>query len=108
MFIGRTYELQQLQDKYNTNKSELAAIYGRRRIGKSCLVEKFAEDKEFFYKFEGIEGGNTREQMSTFVKTLNNYVHDPFLEKIAFDSWQGLFQYLTEKLIDDKKRTKKL
>jgi len=108
MFIGRTYELQQLQEKYNTKKSELAAIYGRRRIGKSCLVEKFAEDKEFFYKFEGIEGENTQGQMRTFAKTLNNYIRDPFLEKIDFDSWPGLFQYLTEKLIDDKNRTKKL
>lgn len=108
MFIGRTYELRQLQDKYNTDKSELVAIYGRRRIGKSSLVEKFAEDKEFFYKFEGIEGENTREQMAAFAKILGNYVHDSFLDKIDFDSWHGLFQYLTERLVDDKTRKKKL
>ncbi len=108
MFIGRTYELQQLQDKYNTNKSELVAIYGRRRIGKSSLVEKFAEDKEFFYKFEGIEGENTKGQMTTFAKILGNYVDDSFLDKIDFDSWHGLFQYLTERLVDNKNRQKKL
>lgn len=108
MFIGRTYELQQLQEKYNTNKSELVAIYGRRRIGKSSLVEKFAEDKPFFYKFEGLEGENTKGQMTAFKKILGQFVDDSFLDKIEFDSWHGLFQYLTEKLLDNKKRTKKL
>jgi AAA+ ATPase superfamily predicted ATPase len=52
VFIGRVYELQQLKDKYNTDKSELVVIYGRRRIGKSSLVEKFAENKKLFFKFE--------------------------------------------------------
>ncbi|MCP5050457.1 MAG: AAA family ATPase [bacterium] len=107
MFIGRTYELQQLKDKYNTGKSELAVIYGRRRIGKSSLVEKFAEDKEFF-KFEGIEGENTKGQIASFVKIMGKYVDDSFLNKIHFDSWHTVFDYLTEKLIDDKARKIKL
>jgi len=108
MFIGRTYELQQLKDKYNTGKSELVVIYGRRRIGKSSLVEKFAENKEFFFNFEGIEGENTKGQMASFVKIMGKYIDDSFLSKINFDSWHTVFDYLTEKLIDKKKRKKKL
>lgn len=108
MFIGRRYELQQLEDKYNSGKSELAVIYGRRRIGKSSLVEKFAENKGFFFKFEGIEGENTKGQMASFVNMMGKHVHDPFLGKIHFDSWHTTFDYLTEKLLDNKKRKKKL
>lgn len=108
MFIGRSYELQQLEDKYKTGKSELAVIYGRRRIGKSSLVDKFAENKGHFYKFEGIEGGNTKAQMASFVKIMGKYVDDSFLGKIQFDSWHTVFDYLTEKLVVNKKRKKKL
>lgn len=74
MFIGRTYELQQLKDKYITGKSELVVIYGRRRIGKSSLVEKFAANKEFFFKFEGIEGENTKGQLASGQTKLSLHV----------------------------------
>ncbi|NIM17812.1 MAG: hypothetical protein GTO45_38035 [Candidatus Aminicenantes bacterium] len=106
MFIGRFSELQQLEDKYKSGKSELVVIYGRRRIGKSSLVEKFAENKEYFFKFEGIEGEKTKGQMASFVKIMEKYIDDSFLSKIQFDSWHTLFDYLTEKLVDNKKRKK--
>ncbi|MCU0286913.1 MAG: ATP-binding protein [Acidobacteria bacterium] len=108
MFVGRTHELQQLKEKYNTGKSELVVLYGRRRIGKSSLVEKFAGDKEFFLKFEGIEGENTKEQIASFVKMMGKYIADPFLKKIDFDSWHTVFDYLTEKLVDKTNREQKL
>jgi len=108
MFIGRTHELQLLKDKYNTGKSELVVLYGRRRIGKSSLVEKFAEGKDFFFKFEGIEGENTKNQIASFVKIMGKYIDDSFLGKIDFDSWHTVFDYLTEKLVDKKKRKQKL
>ncbi|MCP4146624.1 MAG: AAA family ATPase [bacterium] len=108
MFIGRSEELLLLNEKYNTAKSELVVIYGRRRIGKSCLVEKFAENKPFFFKFEGIEGENTKKQMTAFVNIMTHYIDDPFLSKINFDSWHTLFDYLTEKLVKNNKRKKKL
>ncbi len=108
MFIGRKYELRKLEGKYGSGKSELVVIYGRRRIGKSSLVEKFAENKKYFYKFEGIEGENTRGQMTAFVNILGKYIDDPLLNKIQFDSWHTLFDYFTDKLVKDQKRKKKL
>ncbi|MCK4760747.1 MAG: AAA family ATPase [Candidatus Aminicenantes bacterium] len=107
MFVGRKYELQQLEDKCSSSKSELVVIYGRRRIGKSSLVEKFAENKDFFYKFEGIEGENTKGQIDSFVNIMAKYIDDSFLGKIRFDSWHTVFDYLTEKVVSDKKRGKK-
>lgn len=106
MFIGRKYELQQLEGKYSSSKSELAVIYGRRRIGKSSLVEKFAENKDFFFKFEGIEGENTKGQIDSFSNIMTKYIDDPFLGKIRFDSWHTVFDYLTGKLPDNKKQKK--
>ena len=38
--IGRKKEQNELNNLYNSNKSELVAIYGRRRIGKTYLVDE--------------------------------------------------------------------
>ena len=41
--IGRQREIKTLNRLYNSNKAELIAIYGRRRVGKTYLVnETFA------------------------------------------------------------------
>lgn len=56
MFVGRQEELDVLEEAYTSSKSELVVIYGRRRIGKSSLVERFAEGKPACLAFEAIEG----------------------------------------------------
>lgn len=38
--IGRTKQIKELNELYNSNKAELVAIYGRRRIGKTYLVDE--------------------------------------------------------------------
>ncbi len=42
-FIGREYELEILRDLLSMRVASLAVIKGRRRIGKSRLVEEFAK-----------------------------------------------------------------
>ncbi|MCD4780030.1 MAG: hypothetical protein K8S27_05700, partial [Candidatus Omnitrophica bacterium] len=44
-FVNRTRELEFLQRKYNSKEAELIIIYGRRRIGKTELLNEFAKDK---------------------------------------------------------------
>ena len=49
MFIGRETELQFLEERYNSNKSELVVLYGRRRVGKTeTLRPEFATYKKIF------------------------------------------------------------
>ena len=38
--IGRKKEMQTLKRLYNSNKAELVAVYGRRRVGKTYLVSE--------------------------------------------------------------------
>jgi len=63
MFVGRKSELKLLNEAYNSTKGELVVIYGRRRVGKSSLVNKFTENKSPFYTFEAIEGETTKGQI---------------------------------------------
>ena len=55
--IGRTKECAALKNCYESDKAELIAVYGRRRIGKTFLVKNFFRDKIDFY-VTGILRGN--------------------------------------------------
>lgn len=46
--IGRKQEVSELNRIYNRNKAELVAIYGRRRVGKTFLVDENFEGKITF------------------------------------------------------------
>lgn len=54
MIWGRKNELSVLQNSFNNKQSQIIAIYGRRRIGKSYLVDAFCKNKKHL-KFEGLE-----------------------------------------------------
>lgn len=46
--IGRNEEIRQMERFLKSSKSEFIAIYGRRRVGKSFLVEEVYKDKIIF------------------------------------------------------------
>ena len=46
MFIGREQELKRLNRMYESEKLEVAVIYGRRRVGKTTLINEFCKDKK--------------------------------------------------------------
>ncbi len=52
-FIGRKRELNLLNDLLNKKTASLVVIRGRRRIGKSRLIEEFGEGKNLIM-FTGI------------------------------------------------------
>lgn len=45
MFVGRQYELEQLNSAYNSGRFECVALCGRRHIGKTSLISEFIKDK---------------------------------------------------------------
>ena len=44
-FIGRERELRTLEQLYETGTFQMPVIYGRRRVGKTSLINKFVESK---------------------------------------------------------------
>lgn len=55
MFIGRGYELERLEAVWNTPGFQLPIVYGRRRVGKTALLEKFAENRKTLFFTPGRE-----------------------------------------------------
>ena len=54
MFVGRDHQLKLLSPVWDKESSSLVVVSGRRRIGKSTLIEHFAEKSRC--RFIGIEG----------------------------------------------------
>ena len=48
MITGRENEVKKLNEYYNSDSAELIALYGRRRVGKTFLVDEVFEDRISF------------------------------------------------------------
>lgn len=46
--IGRDKEIKELVELYNSDKSEFVAVYGRRRVGKTFLIDEALKGKITF------------------------------------------------------------
>ncbi len=49
LFVDRERELKFLEERYASGEPELLVIYGRRRIGKTALLLRFAQNKPHIY-----------------------------------------------------------
>ena len=49
MFIGREAELKRLEKMYSSNKLEFATVYGRRRVGKTTLINHFTAGRRCIF-----------------------------------------------------------
>ena len=59
MFYGRKKELQLLKDNYDSNEFKMIVLYGRRRVGKSFLLQHFFESiKTKIIAFQAIENSS--------------------------------------------------
>ena len=69
--IGRTEEMRQLRRAYESGNSEFVAVYGRRRIGKTYLVNEVFHNS-FSFHAVGMEKGSKHEQLTAFREELKN------------------------------------
>lgn len=62
-FIERHEELDFLEKEYKREGSSLVVLYGRRRVGKTALTNKFIEDKQASY-FLATEENETQNRIA--------------------------------------------
>ena len=101
--IGREYECGELERCLESDRSELIIVYGRRRIGKTFLIEQYFE-KHFDFWFVGVRGLTTKNQLRRFAKVLKEYSGiSSYHFSDWFDAFDALQDYL-EHLPADRKR----
>ena len=91
MFIGRERELDTLDKIYKSNKFEFAVIYGRRRVGKTALINQFIGDKQAIY-FMGVES-NAKQNLENFSKSIMEFATGIETES-SFLSFQAAIEYV--------------
>lgn len=91
MFIGREKELAALNKLYASDKFEFAVIYGRRRVGKTALINQFIKDKKAVY-FTGVES-NALQNLENLSKSILEYSAGIRAET-AFLSFQAALEYV--------------
>lgn len=92
-FIGRTAELAELEALRDASQSKLVIVEGRRRIGKSRLVEEFARGERFL-QFVGLAptpDTTAQSQRDEFARQLSAQTGLP---RLSSDDWASLFQLL--------------
>lgn len=100
--IGRIKEKAELDRCLESDRSELVIIYGRRRVGKTFLVEQHFNQK-FDFWYVGVRGIRARDQLANFARTLKEYTGENYRFNNWFDAFDALKQYL-KKLPADRKK----
>ena len=91
MFIGRDKELAALDRLYVSDKFEFAVIYGRRRVGKTALINQFIGDKKAIY-FMGVES-NAKQNLENFSKSIIE-CSSGIEAETSFASFQAALEYV--------------
>ena len=106
--IGRKREIESLMNVFHKKQSQLVAVYGRRRVGKTYLIRELFKEHFVFYH-TGIsplelEGANLLEaQLSAFYSSLIHYGAEATTRP---RSWMDAFDRLTQ-LLEQQKNGKR-
>ena len=98
-FYDRFEELDLLRSKFEQlNKGEFGVLYGRRRVGKSELLRRFANKVKCKKMFLTITAQSKAELKRDFSKK----IEECFEEVVKISSWSDFFDYMIEKTKNQK------
>ena len=97
-FINRVQELEYLDREYKSGDFSFTVIYGRRRIGKTELIQQFIKDKPHIFFLADMRG--TRPNALRFRKRSSSLFSD--IEPAA-DTFDGVFEYISKQWKEDQK-----
>ncbi|MFA4669703.1 ATP-binding protein [Pyrococcus kukulkanii] len=92
-FVDREEELEFLRRRWSSQKPELIIIYGRRRIGKTYLLQKFLSEVGGVY----LLAEESETVLEDFSERLAEYFDDSLLRENPLRSWGAFFTYLAGK-----------
>lgn len=99
MFIGRKNELETLNSHYKKNEFTFIPIYGRRRVGKTQLIEEFIRDKRAVF-FTAVNKGTYKDNIEFLSKAIYGGSEAAPVYGNFYDALGGVYQMAQkEKLI---------
>lgn len=91
MFIGREKEISQLKAILNREQKSTALIYGKRRIGKSCLITEVLKSCDCRIVYYECLNASLEENLLYFEARIRTGFNNRFLH---FESFDDAFQFL--------------
>lgn len=92
MFFNRTDELASLQKRFDNNNAEFIILYGRRRVGKSELIDQFIQRNTGIRILAREETKDL--QLKQFSYDLTQFFGDAHLSSVIFPDWDAIFMYV--------------
>ena len=90
MFVGRERELADLNRRYESGQFEFAVIYGRRRVGKTTLINEFIKDKECIL-YSATET-NSKQNLAELSRSIYAISEDYNNSESSFTNFQAAFE----------------
>ena len=94
--IGRVFEQNELKKTLESSKSELVAVIGRRRVGKTFLIRNYLQ-KHTIFEFTGVQNISKEAQIANFMSVLNTGKTDELMEKFP-QTWLEAFALLQKRI----------
>lgn len=93
MFLNRQKEIERIQQALQREKPQLIAIYGRRRCGKSTLLQQILPQETIYFSADLREAPL---QISAFARQAEKFA--PGFSKPVYPDWESLFISLNNTL----------
>jgi len=94
-FVDRKSELAVMERAFKGAGFQFIPVYGRRRVGKTRLVQEFIQGKDAIY-FLADSIAET-EQLKGLGRMVGEHFRDTILMEAGFKDWEQFFRYLKEK-----------
>ena len=98
-FIGRKIELESLEAAYAKDNFQMCILYGRRRVGKTTLINEFIRGKDHI-SFTAIKGSLSR-NLDLFGESVLDYFM-PGMTGFNFKDIKDIFQIISKNIGDQK------
>lgn len=93
MFVGRENELAVLDRLYKSNAFQMLVLYGRRRVGKTALLEEFTKGKRALFFTAQAQG--ERDNLRDFSKTAYAFFDFP-RSTSPFENWIDALRFVSD------------
>lgn len=101
MFVGRDRELAVLEEMAASNQAELFVLYGRRRVGKTELLQRLCEGRRAVYFLAAQV--REKDSLRAFRDALKDGLGgDSLVEGIEFPDWSTALGFAAERAGDDR------
>ena len=96
--IGRMKEMTQLEQMYSSDQFEFIVMYGRRRIGKTTILQEFSKrHKTIFFS---VQEKNDALNLQDFSRLIQEYFDGSFIANFA--NWEDALNYISRKAQDHR------